>query len=155
MSQESCTRYLIVLSQVRYGKQKTVTRNQIWIVSGASQVVLVVKNLPANTGDARDVGLIPWIRKIPWKRAWQPTPVFLPRESDGQRSLASYSPQGCKEPDMTEKSQHASKDGFQIFLTSWVYLESYPTFLRLNILMVIKDRNNITYPLGYYQLQIE
>ena len=33
----------------------------------------------------------PWIRKIPWRRAWQPTPVFLPRESRGQRSLAGYS----------------------------------------------------------------
>ena len=35
-----------------------------------------------------------WVRKIPWKRAWQPTPIFLPRESYGQRSLASYSPWG-------------------------------------------------------------
>ena len=34
----------------------------------------------------------PWVGKIPWRRAWQPTPVFLPRESHGQRSLVSYSP---------------------------------------------------------------
>ena len=34
----------------------------------------------------------PWVGKIPWKRAWQPTPVFLPGESHGQRSLAGYSP---------------------------------------------------------------
>ena len=34
----------------------------------------------------------PWVRKIPWRRAWQPTPVFLPGESHGQRSLAGYSP---------------------------------------------------------------
>ena len=33
----------------------------------------------------------PWVRKIPWKRAWKPTPVFLPGESHGQRSLAGYS----------------------------------------------------------------
>ena len=32
----------------------------------------------------------PWVRKIPWKRAWQPTPVFLSGESHGQRSLAGY-----------------------------------------------------------------
>ena len=44
----------------------------------------------------------PWVRKIPWRRAWQPTPVFLPGESHGQRSLAGYSPWGCKELDMTE-----------------------------------------------------
>ena len=44
----------------------------------------------------------PWVRKIPWRRAWQPTPVFLPGESHGQRSLAAYSPQSRKESDMTE-----------------------------------------------------
>ena len=42
------------------------------------------------------------IRKIPWRRAWQPTPVFLPGESHRQRSLAGYSPQSCKELDTTD-----------------------------------------------------
>ena len=51
-------------------------------------------------------GFDPWVRKIPWRREWLPTPVFLPRESHGQRSLAGYSPQGCKESDMTEVTQH-------------------------------------------------
>ena len=41
-------------------------------------------------------------RKIPWRRKWQPTPVFLSRKSQGQRSLAGYSLWGCKESDMTE-----------------------------------------------------
>ena len=36
----------------------------------------------------------PWVRKIPWRRAWQPTPLFLPGESYGQRSLVGYSSQG-------------------------------------------------------------
>ena len=44
----------------------------------------------------------PWVWKILWRRAWQPTPVFLPGESHGQRSLVGYSPKGHKEPDMTE-----------------------------------------------------
>ena len=48
--------------------------------------------------NAGDLGVIPefnpWIGKTPWRRAWQPTPVFLPRESHGQRSLVGYSPQG-------------------------------------------------------------
>ena len=43
-----------------------------------------------------------WVRKIPWSRKWQLTPVFLPGKFQGQRSLAGYSPQGCKESDMTE-----------------------------------------------------
>ena len=44
----------------------------------------------------------PWVRKISWRRAWQPTPVFLPGESHEQRSLGGYSPQGIEESDMTE-----------------------------------------------------
>ena len=41
-------------------------------------------------------GLIPWVKKIPWGRKWQHTPVFLPGESHGQKSLVGYSPWGCK-----------------------------------------------------------
>ena len=44
----------------------------------------------------------PQVGKIPWKRKWQPTPVFLPGESHGQRSLVGYSPWGCKKSDRTE-----------------------------------------------------
>ena len=47
----------------------------------------------------------PLIEKILWSRKWPPTPVFLPRESHGQRSLAGYSPWGHKESDTTEQSQ--------------------------------------------------
>ena len=61
----------------------------------------MVKILPANAGDVRD-RFDSWVREIPWRRAWQPTPVFLPREFYGQRSLAGYSPWGHKELDMTE-----------------------------------------------------
>ena len=43
-----------------------------------------------------------WVRKIPQRRKWQPTPVFLHGKSHGQRSLAGYSPWGCKKSDMTE-----------------------------------------------------
>ena len=46
-------------------------------------------------------GFDPWARKIPRRRAWQTTPVFLSGESHTQRSLAGYSPWGCKELDMT------------------------------------------------------
>ena len=56
-------------------------------------MVLVVKNLPANVGDA---GSIPRVRKIPWRRKQQPTPVFLPEKSHRQRSLAAYCPWGQK-----------------------------------------------------------
>ena len=49
----------------------------------------------------------PWVRKIPWRRKCQPTPVFLPGESHGQRSLAGYSPWDHKELDATEVTYHA------------------------------------------------
>ena len=61
----------------------------------------MVKNLPANAGDIRDQGSVPGLGR-PWRRAWQPTPVFLPGKSHGQRSLVGYSPWGHKEADMTE-----------------------------------------------------
>ena len=59
--------------------------------NGASQVALVVKNLPTNAGDI-DVGSIPWVRKIPWRRAWQPTPVACLEKGHVQRTLAGYRP---------------------------------------------------------------
>ena len=59
----------------------------------------MVRNPPANAGDEGDD---PWVGKIPWRRAWQPIPVFLPGESHAQRSLAGYSSWGGKESEMTE-----------------------------------------------------
>ena len=50
----------------------------------------------------RRAGFDPWVGKIPWRRKWQPTPVFLPGKSHGQRSLAGCSPWGRKESDTTE-----------------------------------------------------
>ena len=49
----------------------------------------------------------PWVGKIPWRRAWRPTPVFLPGESHGQRNLVGYSPWGHTESDMTEAIEHS------------------------------------------------
>ena len=46
-------------------------------------------------------GFDPWVGKIPWRRKWQPTPIFLPGKPHGQRSVAGYSPWGRKESDMT------------------------------------------------------
>ena len=53
-------------------------------------------------GKCRRPGIAPWVRTIPWRRAWQPTPVFLLGEFLGQRSLAGYSPWGWKGSDTTE-----------------------------------------------------
>ena len=64
--------------------------------SWASLVAQMVKNLPVR----QETQVDPWVRKPPWRRAWQPPPVFLPH---GQRSLVGYSPWGRKESDMTER----------------------------------------------------
>ena len=50
-----------------------------------------LKNLLANAGEARDMGLIPWVRKLTWSGKWQHAPVFLPGKFHGQRSLVGYS----------------------------------------------------------------
>ena len=59
------------------------------------------KESACNAGAAGDAGLTQ-VGKIPWSRAWQATPEFLPAASHGQRSLAGYSPEGHKESDTTE-----------------------------------------------------
>ena len=76
------------------------------LCKGASHMMLVVKSLPAKAGDLRDVASIPELGRFPRRRAWEPTPVFLPGESHGQRSLAGYSPWDHKESDTTEVTQH-------------------------------------------------
>ena len=58
--------------------------------------------------NAGDPGLIPG---IPWRRKWQPTPVFLPGKSHGWRSLVDNTPWGCKESDTTERLTHKSSWG--------------------------------------------
>ena len=68
-----------------------------------------VKNLPAMQ-ERQETQVQPWVRKIPCRRAWQPTPVFLSGESHGQRSLAGCSPQHHKELDMTEATEHVLLD---------------------------------------------
>ena len=57
----------------------------------------------ASAHNVGDLGLIPGSGRFPWKRKWQPTPVFLSGESHGQRSLVGYSPQGHKDSDTTER----------------------------------------------------
>ena len=61
-----------------------------------------VKNLRAN-------GFDPWFEKIPWRKKWQPTPVFLPEEFHGQRSLVGYSPWDHKELGTIEYMSHKLK----------------------------------------------
>ena len=70
----------------------------VWGFLGGS----VVKNIRLQFRKHRRCRFDPWVRKIPWRRVWQPTPVFLPGESLRERNLTGYSPQCLKESDTTE-----------------------------------------------------
>ena len=70
-------------------KGSRIRQKKSW---AAIKVARVVKNPPANSGDIMKLRFDPWVGKSPWRRKWQPTPVFLPGKSHGQRSLKGYSP---------------------------------------------------------------
>ena len=81
-----------------------VRHNWIDLPAAAAATILIIETVgfpggsvvncpPASAGNRR-CGFDPWVRKIPWRRKWHPTPVFLPGESHGQRSLSGYSPWG-------------------------------------------------------------
>ena len=70
-----------------------------------SLVSQMVQNLPT----MRETWFDPWVKKIPWRREWLPTPIFLPEELHGQRSLVCYSPWGRKESDRTEQLTHTHR----------------------------------------------
>ena len=78
----------------------------------------MVKNPPAMP----EMQFDPWVGKIPWRRAWQPTPVFLPGESHGQRSLVSYSPQGSKESDTSDTTEATQHSGHIFSLGKYVLM---------------------------------
>ena len=83
-------------------------------------VAQMVKNLPT----MQETWLWHLIGKIPWRKEWQPTPVFLPGESHGQKSLVGYSSWSCKELDTTEGLSTSKKD----ILSATVFiLFNFPT----------------------------
>ena len=91
-------------------KPKSSTLQADSLVSEPPGKLSISKASTSNAGDClrcRRSGFNPWVRKIPCRRAWQPTPVFLSGESHGQRSLAGCGPQGYEEVDMTEVTEHA------------------------------------------------
>ena len=77
-------------------------------------------------------GLSPWVGKIPGRRKWQPTPVFLLGESHGQRSLVGYSPWGRKELDTTEATEHAHTFQYLLRDPVGVFESLYRIHLRMS-----------------------
>ena len=82
--------------------------------------------------ETQEKGVGSWVGKIPWRRKWHPTPVFLPEKFHGQRSLEDYSPWRPKEEDMTEHA-HILK----------YTMEYYSTIKRNEILAFSTTRMNL------------
>ena len=92
----------------------------------------MAKDPLANAGDIRDD---PWAGEIPWRRAWEPTPVFLPGESQRQRTPVGYSPWGHKESDATTYASFL----LSLCLTSFLFFfKSFPHF---SYLLIISSLN--------------
>ena len=85
----------------------------------------MVKNLPANAGDARHGGSI-LVGKIPWRRKQQPAPVFLSGKFHGQESLVGYSSWDCKESDTTEQLSKATQQPFKKMKENEALCRPYP-----------------------------
>ena len=92
----------IIMEVIVSAQQSKIRKQPISFFSPLSlgfRVAQMVKNCL----QCRRPGFDPWFGTIPWRRAWQPTPVFLPGESHGQKSLVGYSPSGHKKTDTTER----------------------------------------------------
>ena len=84
-------------------------------------------------------GFDPWVWKTPWRRAWQPTLVFLHGESHRQRSLAGYSPRGCKESEMIQLKRLSTQTHILFF--------SLLNPLRVQFEAAVTDGLRVTHPL--------
>ena len=96
------------------------------------------KESTCNAGDTND-GFDPWVGRSPGEGNGQPTPVFLPGKFHGHRSLAGYSPWGCKESDMTEHTRtraHTHTHTHTSLLSFSVYRFCLPLFITLHLIVV-------------------
>ena len=73
-------------------------------MSGSFPDGSVIKESTSQCKRHRKWEFSPWVRKVPWRRKWQPTPILLPGKSHGQRCMVGYNPWGYKELDMTKWS---------------------------------------------------
>ena len=116
------------------------------ILKGTVRVMGISKWLSGKESvcQRRRYGFDPWVRKIPWRRKWQPTPVFLHGKSHGERSLKGYSPQSHKESDTTERAHmHAlqwhCQNSYETTFISFVKNKLFSTFTNVNLNMWAHD----------------
>ena len=99
------------VEEVQRGQVIFLSSHSLWLKwgdeFGQSDSEPTILTIPWRSGEefpsqCRRCGFDPWVGKIPWRRKWHPTPVFLPRKSHGQRSLVGWHPWSHKESDTTE-----------------------------------------------------
>ena len=128
---------IIILSEVRQRKTNIWYHLYVGFPGGSD-----VKESACN---AADLGSNPWVGKMPWRRAWQPTPVFLPGASPWQRCLGGYSPWGRKELDMTEwlgTAQHITYM-WNLKKHKWTYLQNRLTDIENNLKVTKGERDKL------------
>ena len=99
--QVSCFQYLLSVLNLQYGDRILQFHSILRIANRVEETSLVAHDKNPIC-QCRRCRFDPWVGKIPCRRKWQRTPVFLPGESHGQRRLAGYSPWGCKESNTTQ-----------------------------------------------------
>ena len=93
----------------------------------------------------------PWVRKILWRRKWQPTPVFLPGKSHGRRGLLYYSPCGLNSNPATKQQQHVICIGVYLYVTLYNIFPLFATFKWFYWRSASKDKKiNVIAKLQHY-----
>ena len=90
-------------------------------------------------------GLDSWVGKIPWRKGWQPTPVFLLGESHGQRNLEGYSPWGRRESDTTERlTTQQNRTAENSFIITMLQTENSRCGLPARLKLTLLENNSCT-----------
>ena len=123
------------------------------------------KESACQRGQSKRHGFHPWVGKVPWRRKWHPTPVFLPGESHGRSSLAGCSPQGRKEWDTTEQlSARCHKRDWTPcpffscvapILISWLcWYEKRTKHVPLSCVLILQPMRPFVYEVRYFYVDL-
>ena len=83
--------------------------------------------------EMQELGFDPWVRKFPWRRKWQPTPLFLPGKFHGQRGLEVCRPWGHEESDTTVHACHLLYK-VCIYIYMYIYIYIYNIYIYIHII---------------------
>ena len=130
-----CDKLCMYNKILKAATRKTVQRDALKTLQITQNSKKCLKNLQEGRNNETEKssqkrGLLYDKRKIPWRRKWQPTPIFLPGKSHGQRILADYSPWGHKDSDTTEHALTHIKNcsDCAVCYISFLALNNFPLY---------------------------